>query len=116
MYAIRSYYAFLKDADIYDKLSGTGNLTLDLRARGFDADAIMNTLSGKTVLAVTNGKIEGVNLQKLVNDARTKYNQLRGNVITSYSIHYTKLYESAPAGRYLRDGASALVPGAWGAA
>jgi AsmA protein len=72
---------FLKDADIYDKLSGKGNLTLDLQARGFDADAIMNTLSGKTVLAVTSGKIEGVNLQKLINDARTKYNQLRGKSV-----------------------------------
>ena len=72
---------FLKDADIYDKLSGKGNLTLDLQARGFDADGIMNTLSGKTVLAVTSGKIEGVNLQKLINDARTKYNQLRGKSV-----------------------------------
>lgn len=72
---------FLKDADIYDKLSGRGNLTLDLRARGFDADGVMNTLSGKTTLAVTSGKIEGVNLQKLINDARTKYNQLRGKPV-----------------------------------
>jgi AsmA protein len=72
---------FLKDAAIYDKLSGKGNLVLDLRARGFDAEGITNTLSGKTTLAVKSGKLEGVNLQKLINDARTKYNQLRGKPV-----------------------------------
>lgn len=72
---------FLKDAEIYDKLSGKGNLTLDLQARGVDQASVLNTLSGKGALAVGNGKIEGVNLQKSVNDARAQYAKLRGKPV-----------------------------------
>jgi AsmA protein len=72
---------FLKDAEIYDKLSGKGNLTLDLRARGFDAADITRTLSGAMAVDVRNGEIEGINLQKSINQARAQYAQLRGKPV-----------------------------------
>jgi AsmA protein len=72
---------FLKDANIYDKLSGTGDVSMNLTARGYQARAILQTLKGKGAISLRNGKIEGVNLQKSINDARVQYQMLRGKPV-----------------------------------
>jgi AsmA protein len=72
---------FLKDAEIHDKLSGKGNLVLDLKARGFAGPGITRTLSGTMAVDVRNGEIEGINLQKSINQARAQYAQLRGKAV-----------------------------------
>lgn len=72
---------FLKDAAIYDKLSGKGMLSLNLNAHGFDGSDITRTLSGNMTVDVRDGKIEGINLQQSINQARAQYAQLRGKPV-----------------------------------
>ncbi len=72
---------FLKDAQIYENFSGTGDLSMNLTARGANTDAVIKTLTGKGAIAARNGKIKGVNLQQSVNDAKAKYDKLKGKSV-----------------------------------
>jgi AsmA protein len=72
---------FLKDADIFDKYHGTGELGLKLTARGLTASDITRTLNGTLNVRLRDGKVEGVNLQKMINDARKAYDQARGKPV-----------------------------------
>jgi AsmA protein len=72
---------FLKDADVFDRYSGTGDVNLKLTAQGLDADQITRTLNGTTAVNLRDGKIEGVNLQKIVRDARAVYDKARGKEV-----------------------------------
>jgi AsmA protein len=69
---------FLTDTKITDKLSGTGSLSLDVSARGLDADMITKTVTGNLALSLRNGEIKGVDLQKIVNDIVTLTQDLKG--------------------------------------
>ena len=69
---------FLSDAKITEQLSGTGNLSVELRARGLDADSITRTLSGTLALSLKKGEIKGVDLQKMVNDIVTLAEKAKG--------------------------------------
>lgn len=72
---------FLKDAGVFERYSGTGNVNLKLTAQGLDAEQITRTLNGTTAVNLRDGKIEGVNLQKVVRDARALYDRARGRVV-----------------------------------
>jgi AsmA protein len=72
---------FLKDAQIYENFSGIGNVTMSLTARGANTDAVVKTLTGKGAISARNGKIKGVNLQQSINDAKAKYDKLRGKSV-----------------------------------
>ena len=72
---------FLKDADIFTRYSGTGNVELNLTGQGLDGPSITRTLSGTAAIALRDGKVQGVNLQKLINDARAAYDKLRGKSV-----------------------------------
>ena len=52
----------LKDAAGIDWLAGTGNVTLALSGRGASETAIVQSLNGKSDVAVRNGAIIGFNL------------------------------------------------------
>ena len=69
---------FLKDAKLFERYSGTGNVDLNLTGQGLDGPSITRTLNGTAAIALRDGKVQGVNLQKLVNDARTVYDKVRG--------------------------------------
>jgi AsmA protein len=73
---------FLKDAGIFDKFSGESELKLALTAQGLDADAVKRTLNGTVSVAALNGKIEGVDLQKIIADARRLRDTARGRTVT----------------------------------
>jgi AsmA protein len=73
---------FLKDAGVFDKFSGTANLDLALTAQGADVAAVKRTLNGTVAVNAADGKIEGVNLQKLVADAKKLGDQMRGKRVT----------------------------------
>jgi len=73
---------FLKDADLFDRYSGTGEVALKLRAQGLDAQQIKQTLAGTARVDLRDGKIEGVNLQKLVTEARRLYDTARGKSVS----------------------------------
>jgi AsmA protein len=69
---------FLTDAKISEQLSGIGDLSVDLGARGLDADSITRTLSGNLALSLKKGEIKGVDLQKMVNDIVTLAEKAKG--------------------------------------
>ncbi len=68
----------LKDAGVYDKFSGKANLTATLGGRGADAVGIKASLNGDAAIRVQDGKIEGLDLRKIVNETRALADQLRG--------------------------------------
>lgn len=74
----------LKDAEIFDKFSGVGNVTADITARGIDVDDILNTLNGKAAVSLKNGRVKGVNLHKMVNDAKDAYNKAKGKPVEAH--------------------------------
>ena len=72
---------FLKDMDLFDKYSGTGDLNIKLSAKGLNDQQIKKTLNGTVSVLLRNGKIEGVNLQKMIYDARKAYDTVRGKPV-----------------------------------
>lgn len=52
----------LKDAADSERLSGHGNVTVNIAARGADSDAITRSMTGRVSANVTNGAVEGVDL------------------------------------------------------
>ena len=71
----------LKDAGIFDKFSGVGNVSGNITARGIDVDDILNTLNGSARASLKNGRIKGLNLHKLVNDAKDAYEKAKGRPV-----------------------------------
>lgn len=73
----------LKDAGIFDKFSGVGNVSGAVTARGLDVDDIFNTLNGSARASLKNGRIKGLNLHKLVNDAKDAYEKAKGRPVNA---------------------------------
>jgi AsmA protein len=73
---------FLKDADLFDRYSGTGDVALKLNAQGSDAQQLKQTLNGTARVDLRDGKIIGVNLQKIVIEGRRLYEAARGRSVT----------------------------------
>jgi AsmA protein len=68
----------LKDLKLTDKVSGTGALDLDLKARGLDPSAIRRSLGGTARFNLREGAIDGADFMKMVNQARELYDQYKG--------------------------------------
>ena len=64
---------FLKDAQIFSRFSGAGNVVLALTAQGLDAEQIKRTLTGDVSVAIKDGAIEGIDLEK----AEAKIKEIR---------------------------------------
>ena len=90
----------LKDAGIFDKFTGVGNVSADVTARGIDVDDIMNSLNGKASASLKNGRVKGLNLHKMVADAREAYVKAKGQPVPTRpkvtdEMEYAKLTASA---------------------
>jgi len=72
----------LKDMQLFDHYTGTGNIGLKLTAQGFDAGQIKKSLNGTVAIAFRDGKIEGVDLIKLIEQARALRDAARGKPVT----------------------------------
>jgi len=72
----------LKDMQLFDNYTGTGNIGLKLTARGFDANQIKKSMNGTAAIAFRDGKIEGVDLIKLIKQARALRDATRGKPVT----------------------------------
>lgn len=59
----------LKDFANSDRLSGHGNVTVDIAARGEDSDAITKSMVGRVSANVTNGAVQGIDLWFEINRA-----------------------------------------------
>lgn len=71
----------LKDMQLFDHFTGTGNISLKLAGQGFDATQIKKSLNGTANLAFRDGKIEGVDLIKVIEQARALYEAARGKPV-----------------------------------
>ncbi|MGW8248121.1 MAG: AsmA family protein [Acidiferrobacterales bacterium] len=58
----------LKDADIFDKFSGTGNVQANITTRGLDVDDILNSLNGTASASLKNGALSGINILDTINN------------------------------------------------
>jgi AsmA protein len=72
---------FLKDAGVFDKYSGTGDVSLKLTAQGAGDRELKQSLNGNATVALRDGKIKGVNLQKIIREARQAYDAARGKPV-----------------------------------
>lgn len=72
----------LKDMQLFDNYTGTGNIGLNLTAQGFDANQIKKSLNGTAAIAFRDGKIEGVDLIKTIEQARALRDAARGKPVT----------------------------------
>ncbi len=68
----------LTDAAGFNRLSGTGNITLKLAAAGRSQRALMNGLDGSVQMKLEDGAVKGVNLAEI---ARTIQSALSGSAI-----------------------------------
>ncbi len=59
----------LKDFAKSDRLSGHGNVTINVAARGADGDALTRSMVGRVTANVTNGAVQGLDLWFEVNRA-----------------------------------------------
>ncbi|HJW82381.1 MAG TPA: AsmA family protein, partial [Acidiferrobacterales bacterium] len=71
----------LKDMQLFDHYTGTGNIGLKLTAQGFDTNQIKKSLNGTVALAFRDGKIEGVDLIKIIEQARALRDAARGKPV-----------------------------------
>ncbi len=71
----------LKDMQIFENFSGTGDISLVLTARGLDAKQVTETLGGKLAFAVKDGAIQGADLLKKIEEARALYDQAKGKPV-----------------------------------
>ena len=71
----------LKDMQLFDHYTGTGNIGLKLTAQGFDAGQIKKSLNGTAAIAFRDGKIEGLDLVKLIEQARALRDATRGKPV-----------------------------------
>jgi AsmA protein len=62
----------LQDLQGTDKLSGQAELRLKLTGTGAGPDALKKTLNGTTAFAFTNGTVKGINLARLIREAKAR--------------------------------------------
>ena len=62
----------LKDMDLFDAYTGTGNIAIKASAQGFDAGEITRSLNGNASIAFRDGRIEGVDLNRMYKTIREK--------------------------------------------
>lgn len=72
----------LKDMQLFDNYTGTGNIAIKLTAQGFDARQIKQNLNGTANIAFRDGEIKGVDLAKLIDQARALYDAAKGKPVT----------------------------------
>jgi len=88
----------LKDMQLFDHYTGTGNIGLKLTAQGFDADQVKKSLNGTANIAFRDGKIEGVDLIKLIEQARALRAAARGETTATKTAQSdTTLFKSLTA-------------------
>jgi AsmA protein len=75
----------LKDMQLFDSYSGTGRVALALTSQGFDPAQFRRNLNGTAAIALRDGRIEGVDLAKTIEQARALYDTARGKPVAVQS-------------------------------
>jgi len=66
---------------ISERLVGTGQLNIKIVGHGKDSREVLRSLQGETRFRIRNGVIKGLDVRKLIYDARRLYAELRGEQI-----------------------------------
>ncbi len=72
----------LKDMQLFDHYTGTGNIAIRLSGQGFDANQIKQSLNGNAAIAFRDGKIEGMDLIKIIEQARALSDAAKGKPVS----------------------------------
>ena len=72
--------SLLTAAEVTDQLSGIGSLDIDVLIQ---ETAGRQTNSGTIKLLAKNGAIQGINIKKILDETKAKYNELRGKEVES---------------------------------
>ena len=59
----------LKDMQLFNHFTGTGNIRLKLTAQGFDANQIKQSLNGTAAISFRDGRIDGIDLERIYQTA-----------------------------------------------
>lgn len=62
----------LKDLADNEQLEGTANITANITTKGLSGDMVTRNLNGDAVFEITDGQINGVNIPKMIRDAKAK--------------------------------------------
>jgi AsmA protein len=74
---------FLKDGYDFDRLSGKGNVKLNINTSGASVKDFVNRLGGSGSFAMQNGAIHGFNLAQMVREARTVVQSVQNKDFTA---------------------------------
>lgn len=87
----------LKDLADKDILEGHGSVSLDVTTRGDTVSALKRGLAGNASLALSNGAIKGLNVAKLLREAKALLNgrqAMSGNTSTAEKTDFSELTAS----------------------
>lgn len=84
----------LKDVLGDDALSGTGNVTAVVTARGVDPEQLKKTLNGSASLSLRDGALKGVNLGQMIREANAKLKNQAPPPKTSNQTDFAELSAS----------------------
>lgn len=85
----------LKDVLGDDTLSGTGDVTAVLTARGVDPEVIKKSLNGKASISLRDGAVKGVNLGQMIREANARLKNLPAPAKTANQTDFAQLSASA---------------------
>jgi AsmA protein len=71
-----------KDLQVLQGFSGTGRIDVNLTAIGIKLPEFKKSTNGTVNLAISNGKIEGVNLEKLIQETKAISATLKGKTVS----------------------------------
>jgi AsmA protein len=95
----------LKDMQLFKRYSGTGNIDLKLTSQGLDVDQIKKNLNGTAGIALHDGKIDGVNLAKLIEQARALSDAAHGKSVTAQATASdATVFKSLTANLHITNG------------
>lgn len=87
-----------------DMLSGSGNLSLNVKAQGPTVTALKKSLSGAVDLRMADGAIKGFDLAGTIRDAKSKLNALKGQVNADADKNKKTDFSELTASFSLKDG------------
>jgi AsmA protein len=73
---------FFKDLQVLQGFSGTGRIDVNLTAIGIKLPEFKKSTNGTVNLAISNGKIKGVNLEKLLQETKAISATLKGKTVS----------------------------------
>jgi AsmA protein len=72
-----------RDMHVLEKFSGNGSIQINLNTHGVQSSDFENTLTGTVRIALSNGKIQGVNLEKMIRETKELSARIKGKPVVA---------------------------------